>query len=69
MKNIKKNINLAFNGNGTHNKIVNLISRYRSHDECSYIYDFIVFNQRRIPFSSVNYGIKKQIEKQNKLYE
>jgi hypothetical protein len=65
MKNIKKNINLAFNGNGTHNKIVNLICAHRSHDECCYIYDLIVFNpeQRQIRFSSVNHGIKKQIKK------
>lgn len=69
MKNIKKNINLAFNGNGTHNKIVNLICGHRSHDECCYIYDIIVLNpeQRRIPFSSVNHMIKKQIKKNNKL--
>ena len=69
MKNIKKNINLAFNSNGTHNKIVNLISTHRSHYECSYIYDFIVFDpgRRQIPFSSVNHGIKKQIKKNNKL--
>lgn len=69
MKNIKKNINLAFNGNRTHNKIVNLICGHRSHNECCYIYDIIVLNpeQRRIPFSSVNHMIKKQIKKNNKL--
>ena len=66
MKNIKKNINLAFNGNGTHNKIVNLICAHRSDNECCHIYDFIVFDpgQRQIPFSSVNHMIKKQIKKQ-----
>jgi hypothetical protein len=69
MKNIKKNINLAFNSNGTHNKIVNLICAHRSDNECCHIYDFIVFDpgQRQIPFSSVNHGIKKQIKKNNKL--
>jgi hypothetical protein len=68
MKNIKNNyINLEFKVLEKHNNIVNnIIGKHIGYAECSYIWDCLFREQRRIPFSTVRNSIEDKLKKNNK---